>query len=224
MERLHTDNYFINADAAVLKLGGFIDSTNACKLRQSIESLREQKRYKIVMDFRKIEYVSSAGWGVLIGQIRDVRENKGDIILCSMIESVKSIYQLMELDQLFRFCKTVEEALKLFGKKMEMTAGSTSLRVGNSREAANEKVKLEEKSEKKEKIVTTVRSLEDEIRLIIAETPLLSVKLLRQELRKSEHGAWKVSWFNAKRELKKLGLGSVKSRLYYAFTKAKEEK
>jgi len=229
MERLFTESFLVNTDAAILRLKGFIDSTNASKLKDAIENVMRGKRFKIVLDFKKIEYVSSAGWGVLIGHIRDIRENNGDMVLSGMIQSVKSIYILMELDQLFKVSETLIEALRLIGKQESDIQKPNKSEQIIVQEVADIKQEAEQKQnsqvEKQEKkLITKVRSLEDAIESIIAEKPLISLKLLSQELRKIEHGAWRIGWFQLKRELKRLRLNSVKDRLYYAFLKAKEGK
>jgi hypothetical protein len=65
------------------------------------------------------------------------------------------------------------------------------------------------------------RNLEDEIRAIIAENPLISLRELPKELSKEEHGGWKVGWFQLRKMLNEMELGTLIQRLYFAFLRAK---
>jgi anti-sigma B factor antagonist len=213
---LKIKHFVANDNIAVLDLSGFIDSTNASKLKESIDSCTMKNRYNIVVNFKGVDYVSSAGWGVLIGKIKHIRENKGDLILSGMIESVHSIYKLMELDKIFKSFKSVEEAVTTLRKKEGVAVDS----VMEIKEEITEK-------EEKEAVageIDRALSLEEEIRLIIAETPLISHKLLAEKLVQKKHGGWKTSWFQLRSLLRKMDLGTVTKRLYFAFQKAREEK
>ena len=220
MSNLLINTFAVNTDTAVIRLKGFIDSTNASRLRDSIEAFVLRNRYNIVIGFKEIEYISSAGWGVLIGKIRDIREHQGDIFLTGMIESVYSIYELMELDQIFKSFETIEEAIKILGKGRidfkEIVSEKKQILPGIERE--------EYLVEKPPEEAGRLRSLEEDIKLIIAETPLISLKLLAEELGQREHGEWKVGWIQLKRTLKEMGFETVTERLYYAFKRAKEGK
>lgn len=218
MTELKVKYFVANGNIAVLDLDGFIDSTNASKLKESIDRCTMKNRYNIIVNLKGVDYISSAGWGVLIGKIKNIRENKGDLILAAMIESVNSIYKLMELDQIFKSFKSVEEAVSILMKKEGVTSKSV---MEIKEETAEEK---EEKEEVGADEIDRAISLEEEIRLIIAETPLISHKLLAEKLAEKKHGGWKTSWFQLRRLLRKMDMGTVTKRLYFAFQKAKEEK
>ena len=59
-------------DLAMLTLDGYINSTTAAALKKKIEHLGK-KIVRFIINFRGVEYVSSAGWGVVLTRIRENR-------------------------------------------------------------------------------------------------------------------------------------------------------
>jgi anti-sigma B factor antagonist len=217
MDNLSVEKKVIDKGTVTLVLKGFIDSTNASLLSEVLEGCIAKNQFSIILDFKEIEYVSSAGWGVLISKIRDIREKKGDILLTGMVEGVNSIYKLMELNLVFKSFRSVKDALSVLKEEV------VELEVQEERKeeisAEPEKVRYLEEVTVREK--KKVRSIEDEIRAIIAENPLISLRELPRELSKKEHGEWRIGWFQLRKLLGEMQLGTLVQRLYYAFLKAK---
>ena len=69
----------------------------------------------IVVDLAGVDYISSAGWGIFISHIKDVRANDGDIKLASMISNVYEIYELLEFDNVLVAYPSADEARDAFG-------------------------------------------------------------------------------------------------------------
>ncbi|MEZ4691222.1 MAG: STAS domain-containing protein [Ignavibacteria bacterium] len=70
----------------ILSLNGFLDAHTSVELEKSFEEVLSEKNYKIVVNFEKLTYISSAGLGVFMAFIENARENSGDIKLCGMSE------------------------------------------------------------------------------------------------------------------------------------------
>lgn len=214
MENLSIEEKVLNGDCGLIALKGFIDSTNASQFADAIDTCTQKQCVRLVVDFSAIEYVSSAGWGVLISKIRDIREQGGDILLAGMIEGIQSIYKLMELDQIFKAFDSADDALATLCGGAGIEAAVRESPAMPSEPAIEEIV-----SEPPPRM--DVRNLEDELRAIIAENPLISLRELPKELSKEEHGEWKVGWFQLRKMLNEMELGTLVQRLYYAFLRAK---
>jgi anti-sigma B factor antagonist len=93
-----------------IRVDGVIDTSTASELEEVFDSLLKRGRYRIVVDLAGVDYVSSAGWGIFISNIRDVRSNGGDIKLANMIPNVYEIYDLLEFDNVLRAFASVDEA------------------------------------------------------------------------------------------------------------------
>jgi anti-anti-sigma factor len=77
-------------------------------LTQLIENDPQQK---IVIDFQRVELMSSATLGVLVRFYRDLAENGGRIVLCGLQPPVQKVFELTRLDQLFRIEKDLAAGL-----------------------------------------------------------------------------------------------------------------
>jgi len=110
------------ADASELRVDGVIDTATASQLEEVFQSLMKRERYRIIVDLAGVDYISSAGWGIFISNIRDVRANDGDIKLANMIPNVYEIYDLLEFDNVLRAYDSVEEARADFGETVPTEA------------------------------------------------------------------------------------------------------
>ena len=74
----------------------------------------KENKYKIIVDFENLDYISSAGLGVFMSQIEEIRENKGDLKLCNMQHKVYSVFELLGFPMLFEICDNINECIKKF--------------------------------------------------------------------------------------------------------------
>ncbi|MEA3297604.1 MAG: STAS domain-containing protein [candidate division Zixibacteria bacterium] len=99
-----------------LRIDGVIDTNTAGELEEVFDSLLKRGRYRLIVDIAGVDYVASAGWGIFISNIRDIRANAGDIKLANMASNVYEIYDLLEFDNVLRAYNSVEEARSDFGE------------------------------------------------------------------------------------------------------------
>ena len=98
----------------IINLHGYLDAHTASQLESIFNTCIEQKRYKIVVDFSELKYISSAGLGVFMAYIEAMRENGGDIKLSAMQTNVFNIFDLLGFPLLYEIYNTVEEAVNKF--------------------------------------------------------------------------------------------------------------
>jgi len=101
-------------DVLTIRVDGYIDTITSSELEKTLSSLLKQGRYKVVVDLGGVDYISSAGWGLFISGIKEMRENGGDLKLTRMIPPVYEIYQLLEFDRILEAYPTLEEAQRSF--------------------------------------------------------------------------------------------------------------
>lgn len=97
--------------AKIVKCYGFIDYNNYPHLEAAVEKLIKAGSFSIIVDLEKVEFISSAGWGIFLGNVRKAEENKGYIRLAHMQERVKEVFELLNLGSLLQHYKTIEEAI-----------------------------------------------------------------------------------------------------------------
>jgi len=108
--RISLDTTGSKNDITVIRVDGVIDTMTSSELEKVMNSLLEQERFKIIIDLAGVDYISSAGWGIFISNIRDIKGNRGDIKLARMIPSVYEIYELLEFDSILRAYDNIEKA------------------------------------------------------------------------------------------------------------------
>jgi len=101
-------------DVNVVYLNGFLDAHTAPILENTFSSLVEQNKYKLVVNLKDLDYISSAGLGVFMAFIEKMREHNGDIKLTSMNEKVFNIFDLLGFPLLYEIFDNEEDAVKKF--------------------------------------------------------------------------------------------------------------
>lgn len=99
-----------------IRVDGVIDTLTAGELEEVIDSLLKRERFRIVLDLGGVDYVSSAGWGIFISHIKEVRESSGDIKLANMVDNVREIYELLEFDNVLKSYPSVDTARDDFAR------------------------------------------------------------------------------------------------------------
>ena len=103
----------------VLELKGYLDAHTAPKLEDAIQGLISAKRYNILVNCRGLSYISSAGLGVFMAFIEDVRNNQGDIKLSNMSPKVYNVFDLLGFPLLYDITRDESEAITNFMRKMK---------------------------------------------------------------------------------------------------------
>jgi len=104
----------------LLEVSGRVDAATAPRLKQQIDALFDEGRYRIVLDLAKLEYVSSPGLRVLIEARKRAREWKitdlegGDIRIANLPPKIKEVFDLTGFTSLFELYGDTVEAVGSF--------------------------------------------------------------------------------------------------------------
>ena len=97
-----------------LYLQGYLDAHTAPELESAIKNIIDTGQNRILVNFENLDYISSAGLGVFMAFIEEVRQNGGDIKLTSMKPKVFSVFDLLGFPLLFDIDKEEEKAIEKF--------------------------------------------------------------------------------------------------------------
>ena len=114
MDKLLIDEEKVE-DVVVLKLEGLVDSGTSQAMEGRLNDLISDGHVKIVVDLDLVDYISSAGWGIFVGEIKGVRQSNGDIKLASMRPDVREVFDLLEFNTLLTPYDSRGDALAAFG-------------------------------------------------------------------------------------------------------------
>ena len=166
-------------DVYVLRVDGFIDTITAPEVERTLETMVDQGKYRLIMDLGGVDYISSAGWGIFISRIKEIRRNGGDLKLARMSPGVYEVFELLEFDRILRAYDSVEEAEKGFGvghAEEVPIVSQDSLKTGAGVEAGQRRGEEVREGLSRESAL----SLADKIREIVNAHPEWGSRRIRQ--------------------------------------------
>lgn len=219
---------------AVIKVGGYIDTTTSSELERSLGSLLKKNQYRIIIDLGDVDYISSAGWGIFISEIKLIKENSGDLKLVRMIPEVYEVFELLEFNYILKAYDTVDEAVVDFVKeggldaapkaqpKAEPKPVSQATEEASDEESRKEVMAAVEEDDQPETRKTkqvadskddplnivdrSELDIEEKIKLILKENPDFNAWKIKKFLNTSEYGLVDIGWFEVRKYLKDLKL------------------
>lgn len=99
---------------SIIDVKGYLDAHTAPELENIFNKLLEQKKFRVVVNFNELNYISSAGLGVFMAYIETMRQNNGDIKFANLKENVYNIFDLLGFPLLYEFYKDEKEAINKF--------------------------------------------------------------------------------------------------------------
>ncbi len=101
-------------NVAVIYPRGHLDAHNVEKFEKEMLKLMGNNVVNIVINCKELNYISSAGMGIIMGYLDEIREKSGDIKLCSVNERVYEIFDLVGFTEIYDFIADEETAIKKF--------------------------------------------------------------------------------------------------------------
>ena len=95
----------------VLPLKGEIDLHVSPSVTASLNQMIEKKPQRMVVDLSEVTYIDSAGLAALIEAMQKVEGYGGKFLLAGLQETVRSIFEISRLDQVFQIFPDAEAAL-----------------------------------------------------------------------------------------------------------------
>jgi anti-sigma B factor antagonist len=99
----------------VLPLKGEIDLHVSPVVTASLNAMIEKKPDRMVIDLSEVTYIDSAGLAALIQAMQKVEAYGGKFLLAGLQETVRSIFEISRLDQVFQIFPDTEAALAASG-------------------------------------------------------------------------------------------------------------
>jgi len=191
-----------NRGVSILRVSGYVDTTTSPELERRMQALLREKRYHIVVDLSRVEYISSAGWGIFISEIREIREQGGDLKLAGMIADVREVFDLLEFENILQSYPESDLAVASFGP---IVPASEPAPTATQQQSAAGPHRSE-----------TVLSDEDMVREITKRHPDFGLMRIQKELRRAENGGRDLNPVQLYVLLRKLGLDTREGRQAFA--------
>ncbi len=95
----------------VVPLKGEIDLHVSPSVTASLNQMIEKKPERLVVDLSEVTYIDSAGLAALIEAMQKVEGYGGKFLLAGLQETVRSIFEISRLDQVFQIFPDADAAL-----------------------------------------------------------------------------------------------------------------
>ena len=214
-----------NRDIILLTVIGYVDTTTCKELAKQIRGFMDDNHLQLVVDLGGVSYISSAGWGVFVGEIKNIRERGGDLKIVQMTPEVIEVFEMLEFNRILNHYETIEEAVDEF----DIIRGIDITRVKPVPQGAVPQERAEkypapvrmagDKSMKKTSgniaISPSEFPLVEKIKRIVIENPLGGTQSIQRTLRTETYGFTKVGWFQIRKLLKELNLETRDKRYRY---------
>ena len=97
-------------DVAVLAVSGEVDVATVPRLREQLHALVASGTPRIVVDLDAVDFLDSTGLGVLVGALKRVRANGGELALVCTAARIRKVFEVTGLTKVFALFDTVDEA------------------------------------------------------------------------------------------------------------------
>jgi anti-anti-sigma factor len=98
----------------VLSVPGRFDTLVSEFLEQTCAQLAEQRRFRVVLDCTSLEFLNSIVIKILLDFHGRAIQDGGDVKLANVPLPVEDVLRLTQLDQVFRWYSSVDEAIGAF--------------------------------------------------------------------------------------------------------------
>jgi anti-sigma B factor antagonist len=106
-------------DICILQIQGYLDAHTAPILENEIEQSINNGFVKILCDCSTLEYISSAGFGVFMEIIEELRWQGGDLKFTGLNSKLKNLFDLLGFNVLFEIEDDIEKLKSNFAKKAQ---------------------------------------------------------------------------------------------------------
>jgi anti-sigma B factor antagonist len=103
-----------DGDLSVLSLEGYLDAHTAPQFEKAIQDEIDAGRVRLIVDGAQLKYISSAGLGVFMSFIEEIRDKGGDIKICSLVPKVRQIFDILGFHAIYDMVDSRPAAVQRF--------------------------------------------------------------------------------------------------------------
>lgn len=101
-------------DICILTPVGRLDVNTSESFREHLLNVIADGTKNIILDCQSLDYISSGGLRVVLEGAKRIWQMEGKMVLCSLKEYIREVFELTQFDTFLPIKETIEEALKEF--------------------------------------------------------------------------------------------------------------
>jgi anti-anti-sigma factor len=94
------------------QIEGRLDAEAARQAETQVREVLQQGSQRLLFDLSKMDYISSAGLRVILMAVKELRNKKGKVVLCSLTPYVKEIFDVSNFSSIIPITESVESGLQ----------------------------------------------------------------------------------------------------------------
>ena len=98
-------------EATVAVITGRIDSATSKDLETKLIPIINSGTRKLVVDFAKVDFISSAGLRIMLIVAKKLKQGNGKMALCCLKDTIKEVFDISGFSSIIPIFPTREEAL-----------------------------------------------------------------------------------------------------------------
>jgi anti-sigma B factor antagonist len=99
---------------SIVQLEERLDTNTAPEAERALAELVEGGAAKVLLNFEKLDFVSSAGLRVVLATAKKMKASGGQLQVCTLNEIVAEVFEISGFAMLFKVHKTLDDALANF--------------------------------------------------------------------------------------------------------------
>lgn len=103
-------------ELSVLSLDGHLDAHTAPEFERAMQAEIDGGRVRLIVDGSDLRYISSAGLGVFMSFIEEVRDKGGDIKICGLVPKVRQIFDILGFPAIYDLVDSRDAAIQRFAE------------------------------------------------------------------------------------------------------------
>ena len=101
----------VEGNAVIITIGGRLDAVTAPEYEKRIREMIDGGNNFFVVDFERLDYISSAGLRALLMMAKLLKEKSGQVCFANVTGNVRSVFDMSGFSGLFKMGNSVNEAL-----------------------------------------------------------------------------------------------------------------
>ena len=103
-------------DLTILSLEGYLDAHTAPEFENAVQQEIDAGNRRLIVNCEGLTYISSAGLGVFMSFLEEIREAGGDIKICGPSPKVLQVFEILGFPELFDMLPDVPSAVKRYAE------------------------------------------------------------------------------------------------------------
>ena len=101
-------------DVKVVDLKGNLDTNTTPAAQEYVDKLLQDGATKLLINFEKVDYVSSSGLRLLLGTAKKLKSSGGELRVCTLNKVVQEVFDISGFSGILNVFKSETEAIEKF--------------------------------------------------------------------------------------------------------------